>query len=86
MAILTIVYWTKSIFKLSQEFDQSNPFVKFGRNQMINDQVKVSTSANQQKAVAIFVIFHKTKPISKLGESLMEVINIYKIWKILGDK
>ena len=33
-AILVIVRQTKSIFELEQEFDGSNPYMKFGRNQI----------------------------------------------------
>ena len=39
-------YRTKSIFKLGQKFDKSNPYMKFGSNQVINDYGRVSTSAN----------------------------------------
>ena len=37
MAILVIVQWTKPILELQHEFDKSDPNMKFGRNQMIND-------------------------------------------------
>ena len=36
-AILTIVGWTKLIFKIEPECDGSNPYMKFGRNQNKND-------------------------------------------------
>ena len=29
--------WTKGIFELVQEIDESNAFMKFGRNEMTND-------------------------------------------------
>ena len=45
--------------------------MRFGRNKVINDQVKVSTSANRQ-AVAILVIVHPIKPTVVLGKDYGE--------------
>ena len=39
VAILVIVHWTKSIFEHGREFDESNPYMNFGRNWVINDLV-----------------------------------------------
>ena len=36
LAILVIVHWTKLVLELEQEFDGSNPYMKFGRNQIKN--------------------------------------------------
>ena len=36
----------KNIFKLEPEFDGSNPFMKFGRNPIKNDQVRVTTTVD----------------------------------------
>ena len=41
-AILFIVLPMKPIMKLGQEFDGSNPSMKFGRNPMKNEQVRVT--------------------------------------------
>ena len=38
VAILVIVHRTKPIFKHGPEFDESNPYMKFGRNWVMNDQ------------------------------------------------
>ena len=37
---------TKPILKLGREFDKSNPYMKFGSNWVINDESRLSTSAN----------------------------------------
>ena len=71
VAILVIVHWTKYIFNLETEFDESNPYMKPIKNLAINDSDRVFTSANQQAAailVAILVIVHhdQTKPIYEL--------------------
>ena len=42
LAILFIICLTKPIFQLGREFDKSNPYMKFGRNSMKNDQVRVT--------------------------------------------
>ena len=36
-AILVIVRLTKLVFVIEQEFDGSNPYMKFGRNPIKND-------------------------------------------------
>ena len=46
VTILDIINQTTPIFKHGQLFDDSRPYTKFGRNPMINNQVKVSKSAN----------------------------------------
>ena len=45
-AIMVIVHWTLPIFKLGREFDKSNQYMKFGRNRVINDEVRKWESAN----------------------------------------
>ena len=49
VAISFIVRLTKPIFELRREFDRSNPYVKFGRNPMKNDQVRVTTDRHSYK-------------------------------------
>ena len=39
VTILVIVYQTKHIFNHEREIDESNPYMKFERNQVINDKV-----------------------------------------------
>ena len=36
-AILAIVHQKMSTVDLGKEFDESNPYMKFGRNRVIND-------------------------------------------------
>ena len=43
VAILVRVHWTKPTFGLGQNIDESNPYMKFGRNQVINDLITVSS-------------------------------------------
>ena len=52
------------IFKLGWEVYGSHQCIKFGRKWLINDQIRVSTSGNQQTAAmvaAILVIVHQKK-------------------------
>ena len=37
VAILVFIHWTKCIFNLETEFDESNPYMKLIRNLAIND-------------------------------------------------
>ena len=37
VAVLDIVNQTKDIFELGREFDESNPYMKFGRARIIKD-------------------------------------------------
>ena len=46
VAILVIIHLTKPIFKFGQSFDKSSAYMQFGRNRVINDHVRVSTSAD----------------------------------------
>ena len=39
-----LVYYLSNIFKLGGEFDGSNSYMKFGRNSMKNDQVRLTTT------------------------------------------
>ena len=48
-AILVIVHQTKPIFKQAQEIEESNPYMKFGRNQVINGYGKCSKISNTKK-------------------------------------
>ena len=36
VAFLVIGYWKMSIVDIGKEFDESNPYMKFGRNKVIN--------------------------------------------------
>ena len=58
--ILFIVHPTKPIVRHEQLFDESNPYIKLGRNCVINDQVRVATHAKYPKSI--------------LGKSYMKVI------------
>ena len=55
-------------FILGRELDKSNQYMKFGINRLLNDQIKVSKSANGQEAAkgcflaAMLVIGRETKP------------------------
>ena len=60
-----MIHRTKPIYKLGREFVQSNSYLKFGRNQVVNNSVRMSISANRQVA-AILVSFNWTKPIFEL--------------------
>ena len=62
-----------SIFELGLEIDKSNAYMKFGKNQITNDLVIVSTRANTWAAailVAIFVSFARQKPVFELGQEI----------------
>ena len=39
---------TKPISELGREFDKINPYIKFGRNLMKNDQFRVTTTTDDQ--------------------------------------
>ena len=71
-----IVHRTKSAVKLGEELDESNPYMKCGRNRMINDEVRMSTRAKRQYCLS---------SSDKMGESLMEAIDLYKIWEKTGS-
>ena len=63
VAIWFIAHLRNSIFKLVREFDKSHSYMKFGRNQVIYDIVRVSTSTNVKTAaisVASLVIVYWT--------------------------
>ena len=42
-------YWTKPVFKLDWEVDGSNPYMKFGRNLIKNDWVRVTMTADIER-------------------------------------
>ena len=71
-----IVHWTKFTVKLGEELDESNPYMKCGRNRVINDEVRVSTRTKWQYCLS---------SLDKMGESLMEAIDLYKLWKKTGS-
>ena len=55
------------VFQLEQEFDRSNPYMKFGRNPIENDLVRLTTTADTASILsAILVIVRQTKPILEL--------------------
>ena len=84
LAILVIIYRTKPILALWRGFDESSPFMKFERNPVINDQVRVSTSANRQAAAilsAILVIVRQTKSIFELGWEFDGSDLFMKLWR-----
>ena len=60
----------------------SKPYIKFGRNQLINEKVRVSTNANREGVAivaAILVIVHWRKIYSELGENRMKVIHLQAV-------
>ena len=54
-AILVIVCQTKPVLDLEGVFDGSHPYMKFGRNPMKNDQVRVTTDRRTDKLKIIEV-------------------------------
>ena len=48
-SIFVIVRRTKFVFEIEQEFDGSNSYMKFGRHQMKNDYVRVTTTADTDR-------------------------------------
>ena len=62
-------------------FDESSPYMKFGRNWVMNDQVPVSTQCQANWEVpaicaAILVIVHRTIPTVDLGKELINICNL----------
>ena len=75
------------IFKLGWEVYGSHQCIKFGRKWLINDQIRVSTSGNQQTSsmvAAILVIVHQKKNCT-WALILIKAFHIYINWKKLGD-
>ena len=70
VTILVIVYQTKHIFNHGRAIDESNPYMKFERNQVINDKVSEPQLSANQKAetilLAILIIVCQIKHIFKL--------------------
>ena len=63
-AILVIVRRTKLVFKLEQEFDESNPYMKFGRNPIKNDlspsyTFTILATVEQQLTPIYQVVMHR---------------------------
>ena len=56
MAIMFIVHQTKPIFQHGREFDKRKKYMKFGRNRVINELVRVSSSANRQVVAMLATI------------------------------
>ena len=79
VTIFIIVHRTKPIFRHEQWFDESSPYMKFGRNWVINDEVKVSICANWQVAAILqpsWLSLIRQYPLSILGgKRLMRVIH-----------
>ena len=86
VAILVIIYRTIHTVDLGNEFDESNPYMKFGRNGVINN---VSTSANRQMVAilaAILVVVHPTKPpYTNLRKSLIQLIHKFGRNWVIND-
>ena len=62
LAILVIVPHTEFVIKFEQEIDGSNPYMKFGRNPIKNDLVRLTTTADTDRQQP----FCQTKPIFEL--------------------
>ena len=78
-AILCIVRLSKLVFELEQEYDGSNPYMKFGRNPIKNDYVRVTTTADTDRRWPFcqpsWLSFVRQNPYSNLNESLRKAIH-----------
>ena len=88
-AILVIWCWTKRIFKLEREVDGSNPYMKFGRNPIKNDWIRVTTTADIDSPDRWRPFCRPSwlsdvgqNPYSNLNERLMEAIHIWNLKEI----
>ena len=85
-AILVIVCRTKLVFELEQEFDGSNPYMKFGKNLIINDWVRVTTTADIDRRRPLcrpsWLSDVGQNPYSNLNERLMEAIHVWNLDEI----
>ena len=75
--ILIVIHPTKPIFRHDQLFDGSSPYVKFGRNRVINDYIRVSINATdrcQVVGILMPILVIGQSPYLNLGESLIKVI------------
>ena len=75
-AILVIVRWTEPILKHEPKFDGSNPYIKFDRNQVINDEGRVSTKQTDRRRPFCWLPFIGQGPYSYLNQSLMKGIYV----------
>ena len=79
-AILVIECQTKPVFKLEQEDDGSNPYMKFGRNLIKNDRVRVTMTADIDRwgpfCRPSWLLDDGQNPYWNLNERMMEAIHI----------
>ena len=84
LAILVIGCRTKPIFKLERKVDESNSYIKFGRNLIKNDWVRVTTKADTDRWLpfcqpSCYRMSDKT-PIRPWTRGWLKQ-SIYEIWK-----
>ena len=83
---LIIGCWTKHIFELEWKVDRSNSYIKFGRNPIKNDWVRVTTTANIDSwwpfCLPSWLSDVRQNPYSNLNKRLMEAIHIWNLEKI----
>ena len=79
-AILVIRCQTKLILELEQKVDGSNSYIKFGRNLIKNDWVRVTTTADIDRwrpfCRPSWLSSVEQNPTSNLKEKLMKAIHI----------
>ena len=75
-AILIIGCRTKPTFKLEQKVDGSNLYIKFGRNPIKNDRVRVTTTVDIDRCRPSWLSNVRQNPYSNLNEKLMKAIHI----------
>ena len=84
LAILVIVCPTKLIFQLETGFDGSNPNMKFGRNLIKNDLVRVTTTVDGCKLIGgghfVDHLSYRLSEKTHLNQGLMEAV-LYETWK-----
>ena len=85
-AILGIGCPTKPVFQLEREVDGSNPYMKFGRDLIKNDCVRVTMTADFDRWLPFrrpsWVSDVGQNPYSNLNERLLEAIHIRNLEEI----
>ena len=67
-AYIQIVHLTKPASKLEWEFDESNPYIKFGKNLIKNAQVRVTTAADTDRLWPFWLSLVRQNPYSNLNK------------------
>ena len=82
MAIFVIECQTKPAFELEGEVYGSNSYMKFGRNPIKNDRVRVTTTADIDRWRPSWLSDVGQNPYLNLNEKLMEAIHIINLEEI----